>query len=188
MITLYTWLPTPVTVVLEAHIPPDIGHSALDITHEDGSSTYVSFWPEVDGLIGRLTYPVKPRTIRNPVSYEIESDRTQPYMQRKADFEDTVVGLDKLRIAAGWQSVQDLPYDLKRWNCSNVVRLLILTSMDPGQLGLVLKASDFKLEDMEGGRSIDLLRATLLEVAASNLFDCKPNDVRRLAKALAAVN
>jgi hypothetical protein len=188
MITLYTWLPTPPKVVLAGHIPPDIGHSAVNVAHSDGSQTYISFWPEMDGVIGHLTHPVKPRTVRNPTSYEIESNRNQPYMQRKADFVDSIDSLEEWRIAAGWFSIEDLPYDLTRWNCSNVTRLLILTSMDPSQLGAVLKKSDFRLEDLEAARPTELLRATVMEVAASKLFNSKPDDVRRLVIALHTVN
>ncbi|HEY3330423.1 MAG TPA: hypothetical protein VGK19_10410 [Capsulimonadaceae bacterium] len=188
MITLYTWLPTAPSAVIEHGIPPDIGHSSLFVEHDDGAETYISFWPEMEGLVGRLTYSFKPRTIRNAVSLEQESDPNGPYMQRPPDFSDSADGLDEDRMVAAWQSMLDLPYDLKRWNCSNVTRLLLLIAIDPRQLGPVLKASEFNIESLQAENPEGFFPAVMLEFAAMALFDCNPSDVRRLVKVLRHVN
>jgi hypothetical protein len=109
---------------------PDFGHSALWVGSDgSGPSSYVSFWPERESLVGAATRPWKPRETRHPASYRQEADRDGAYMQRPADFSDPLRGLDEARLHDGWEAFRDKPYVLETFNCSNVTHTLLAAAM-----------------------------------------------------------
>ena len=186
MITLHTWLPAPPEAVIDGQVGPDIGHSSIEIKAEDGKETYISYWPETETLLGRLLQPLKPRKQRHPSSYEEESSLEAGYMQRESDFSEEVPAVEISRLAVGWESIKETPYDLPKWNCSTVTRFLIITSMDPTFYGRIVSGSDYKEEELASGVTIENIGDVIRAFAASHLTDCCPEDVQRLVRAIIA--
>src|SRR5215468_1939041 len=109
---------------------PDLGHASLEVVDErTGDATYISYWPEIESLIGEVTQVFKHRKHRNPASYAQECDPNDAYLQRPDDAHETLRGLDEARILNDWQSLQDSKYDVLRWNCSSLVKYLLLAAM-----------------------------------------------------------
>ena len=144
---------------------------------------YVSFWPEPESLIGQVTQILKARPQRRPATYEQEIDTEVGYMQRPSDFTDEVDGLDEETIVELWNTVQDTSYDLRHWNCSNICKLLIISSLD------ITEAEDLKLVTGCTPDDLDALHGTvdslerLRYLATSQFIDCRPEDVRRTVEA-----
>jgi hypothetical protein len=71
MVRLYIWKPTKASEVLGEGLMPDFGHAAMEVVDEaTGRATYMSFWPELESLVGVATRPWKRREKRNPSTYE----------------------------------------------------------------------------------------------------------------------
>ena len=165
-------------------VAPDIGHSALEVTGEDGGlRAYASFWPERDSLIGIITQFWKHRQERNPASYSQEVDPQEGYMQRPADHADQVFGLDEDTVVRLWESLRDSEYDFLKWNCASLCKLLILASAparDDAAKEFALSASEIaRLSDP------DELLAALRALATSPFIISHPEELRRLAEAYA---
>ena len=187
MVKLYTWGPTTPETVLGNTIAPDIGHAALEVIPEDTRpGTYVSFWPERDSLIGRVTSLWKKRPVRNPTSYAQEIAPDDGFMQRPADQEDQIAGLDEGVIADLWQKLQKSEYDFLKWNCASVCKLLILSAL-PARLHPALQEVMGALPAhlAQIGRVEDL-QAALHELASSPFIDSHPEELRKIAEAYLA--
>jgi len=68
VVHLYIWKPTTLADVVDAYIMPDLGHASLEVVDErTGDATYISYWPEIESLVGEVTQIFKHRTHRNPI-------------------------------------------------------------------------------------------------------------------------
>ena len=184
MVTLYTWGPTTPETVMNQTVAPDIGHSALAVTDQNGETrTYASFWPERDSLIGKITQLWKHRQARCPGSYMEEIDPEQGYMQREADHADEIFGLDEAVAARLWEHLCRSKYDFLKWNCASVCKLIILGSAsarDESVKDFALSASALaQLSDP------DHLLAALQELSTSPAIVSHPEELRHLAEAYA---
>src|SRR6478672_7418362 len=95
VIHLYLWKPTRLADVVREGIMPDLGHASIEVVDErTGDATYISYWPEIESLIGEVTQAFKHRKKRNPDSYAQESDPDDAYMQRPGEAHTTLYGLD----------------------------------------------------------------------------------------------
>jgi hypothetical protein len=183
MVTLFTWMPAPTQMVLTSGKMPDIGHSALAVTTDDGQAAYISFWPETDSLIGRITALWAPRPTRSPESYAQESDPDAPYLQRPADYVETLLGLAERRLIRGWDALKDGDYDAAQWNCSHVTRCLLTMAMGATDHACLV-ATGALTDDGAWEMAEDAdLAARLSLIAASRVADCTPLAVRALALA-----
>lgn len=172
MTILYTWIPKPVEAV-EAGALPDLGHSALQV-----DDTYVSFWPEVDSVVGQVTSALKPRPYRNPRTYREESDPHAPFLQRAADYVDEISGAAAPPMLAAWKELHDAPYDFRTRNCSHVVRSVLragLTAATCEQLDRLQSQGEPK--DAAGNPLEEVCRA-IREVLAAPITGCTPEEVR----------
>ena len=184
MIKLYTWGPTTPETVMNQTVAPDIGHSALEVTDENGRlKAYASFWPERDSLIGRITQLWKHRQERNPASYAQETNPQQGYMQRPADHADEIFGPDEVTVVRLWESLRHSEYDFLKWNCASVCKLLILASAPARDEA----SKEFALSVSELGRlnDPDELLAALRALATSPFIVSHPEELRQLAEAYA---
>lgn len=179
MVKLYYWEPTELTEVLAEGIMPDLGHVSLEVTNEStGAVDYVSFWPERESLIGRVTDLFKERQVRQPMSYAEESDEDGSYMQRPADQVLVLKGLDEAQISRQWHLLREAEYDILRWNCSSVIEFLLLSAMRPEDYDRVKEVVDCPQEGRPEGRDLPEIWGSL-----ASLLDCRPGDVLRLARA-----
>ncbi|BDI29575.1 hypothetical protein CCAX7_16260 [Capsulimonas corticalis] len=189
MVKLYTWSPTTPATVLEHTVAPDVGHSALEVIGADGATrAYASFWPERDSLIGRITGIWKHRPTRYPDSYATEIDPAGAYMQREAEYVDVFEGLEEDTIVHLWAKLKKTEYDFLKWNCSNVCKLLLLSSVHPGVRPTLEQALQTSPEDLKHAAGAGDLLATLAHLSASSFIECSPVDLRRLSEAYAAAH
>lgn len=162
---LFTWIPNP---NVGEGPPTDLGHSSLQI-----GGLYVSFWPEMDSLIGVLIQPGHPRGQRNPRSYLDECDPDGPFMRRPPEFVDRLEGLSFERMRARWNELADSPYDPRTANCSHlaleVIRAgvppVVAAELDPGS------APEPAAEDVW---------ARIRSLLAAPFTDCTPEKLRAL--------
>ncbi len=197
VVQLYIWRPTSILTIVEQGILPDLGHAALEVVGTEEPLCYVSFWPEMDSPVGQMTNLLKPRLDRNPISYAQECDPTDGYMQRPADFVESVVGLNEEKIIRGWQRLQNVKYDFLHWNCSNVVKFLTIRGMsreDQERLREYVGCSDRNLEDVneeatdftDTNESLEVLTERLRRLALTDFIRCIPEDLLELVQALRA--
>lgn len=177
---------------------PDLGHASLEVIGPDEPLAYVSFWPEMDSGVGQMTNLFKHRLERHPVSYAQESDPTDGYMQRPADFVEPVYHLNEANIIRGWQRLRTVKYDFLSWNCSNVVKFLLIRAMsleDQERLRDYLGCSDTNLQEinaevaedidlLDSTVSLELLSARLRQLAMTDFIQCIPDDLIVLVQAL----
>jgi hypothetical protein len=184
VVHVYLWKPTSLAEVVGARILPDLGHASLEVVDEaTGDATYVSYWPEIESLIGEVTQVFKHRKRRHPASYAQESDPDDGYMQRPAEAHETLRGLDEGRILNDWVSLQDSKFDALTWNCSSLCKYLLLAAMskeDYARVAPLADCSDEDTEDVTGGAAL-LDRVGRLSL--SNFAECTPEDVFRMALA-----
>jgi len=183
VVKLHTWLPLDPALIFEG-FRPDAGHSSMEVISDDGTLIgYVSYWPEQGSLIGQVTQMLKPRPQRYPGTYQQEIDPEIGYMQRESDYEDSVYGLDDDTIIQLWTSMEDTSYDLLHWNCSNICKLLILSSMPEKDREVLDESVGCTPQDLlTFSGSVDLFER-LRYLATSPFIDCRPDDVRRLVDA-----
>lgn len=188
MVTLYTWDPPKPEWALEHRFSPDMGHSALKVTDDNGvPRAYASFWPERESMIGRIRDLWVERLARHPKSYVQEIDPDQGFMQRPADHADAVDGLAEDLVVEIWEMLRDGGYDVRTWNCSNVCKLLILTGMDPRHHESMQQAMVCSPADLLSIAGPDDLFSKLRYLSTSPFIDCRPDDVRRAAQAYRGV-
>lgn len=171
--------------MLREKVAPDLGHVSMEVVEDTTGlvSAYVSYWPETDSLIGVTTHAVKPRQNRNPASYAQDSNPDDGYMQRPADFTITLHGLDEKKITTEWSYLYDSPYDFRHWNCSGMVKSLLLRAMSSDGYARVAPVADCDndtLADVTDGA--DLL-SRLRKMLISSVVECRPDDVLRVAAA-----
>jgi len=177
----HIWEPTSVSVVANLGIMPDFGHVALEIPTAMG--VYVSYWPELDSLLGLATHPFKPRTLRNPASHQIEVDYDGFYMQREPTVTIPLYGLNVERISRDWQRLSDTPYDPIRWNCAGVSKYLLLAAMRPAAREEVEQSLTNSDRDVLKDEGYILARVGVL--ISSRFVECAPDDIRCLAETYA---
>ncbi len=183
MVKLYTWLPLLPHAIFEG-LRPDAGHSSVEVLTDDGTEiAYASYWPEPGSLLGEVTQLMKPRPQRHPATYAQECDPNIGFMQRPADFTDTVEGLVEDTIVELWTVIEDTKYDLLHWNCSNISKLLILSSFDPVQREKLSAIAGCTPEDLTSIDKIQDPLERLRYLATSQFIDCRPEDVRRMIEA-----
>jgi hypothetical protein len=184
VVHLYLWKPTSLAEVVDAHIMPDLGHASLEVVAEQtGDVTYMSYWPEIESLLGEVTQAFKHRQHRNPVSYDQESDPNDSYMQRPPEAHTTLYGLDKRRILNDWAALQDSKYDALRWNCSSVCKYLLLAAMSKDDYIRVAPLANCSDEDAENVGGSAALLERIGQLSLSRFVDCTPEDVFRIALA-----
>ena len=183
MVNLYVWDPPALSEVLDRRILPDFGHAAIEVVNDEGQPLiYASFWPEIESLVGQALQPFKPREVRNPISYEAESDPDGGYMQRHADYLEPLEGLEESRILRDWAELQDARYDLTSWNCSNVCKLLILRAMSPDRAGVLGEKLAVVVEDLQQLQTQMEMFHAMRHLATSSFIDCRPEDVLCLVR------
>ncbi len=187
MVTLYTWFPSSPRLVFMHRMPPDFGHSTLQVIDENGQETYVSFWPELDSLYEKVTHPVHPRPQRYPSKYAMEIDPELSYMRREAERSDRLEGLSEERIIGGWQMLRHSRYDVKHWNCSNITRFLILHAMDPAYFLDLQEAAKLSRDSMTDISNLGDVAALMEALATRGFIDSVPEDTVALAEAYNAV-
>lgn len=190
MIILYTWAPVSPVTLLQPGVSPDIGHSAIEVrggsAASEDSSVYMSFWPELESLIGVVTQLWKPRTVRNPASYAQEIDPDDGYMQRLADNVTELDGLDEEKMRHLWERFGESKYDFLKWNCSSVCRLLLLSATPPHLREAMRAAMACSLEDVAqlwGAGEMADVAERLRYLSTSAFIDCRPDDLKRAAAA-----
>jgi hypothetical protein len=184
MVRLYIWKPTRVSEVLTEGIMPDFGHAALEVVNEaTGQTTYMSFWPELESLVGFATRPWKHRATRHPSSYAEETEPEAGFMQRPADFIETLHGLNERHILAAWAMIRDDEYHLRSWNCSNVSKYLLISAMTPEDYVRIAECAACTVEELKRVRDRENLREVLAYLTTSSFIDCRPDDVLRMAVA-----
>jgi hypothetical protein len=170
--------------VVDAHIMPDLGHASLEVVDErTGDATYISYWPEIESLIGEVTQVFKHRKHRNPASYAQESDPNDAYLQRPDDDHETLRGLDEARIVNDWQSLQDSKYDMLRWNCSSLVKYLLLAAMSKPDYTRIAPLTHCSDEDTENVTGSEALLERVGQLSLSKFVDCTPEDMYRIGLA-----
>jgi len=184
MVKLYTWLPVAPDTLIERHIAPDLGHCAVEVTNNDGKVLlYASYWPETDGIVGKLTDILKHRNSRQPKSYKHEIDPKARFMERPADYVDEIEGLDEKRVVDAWPKLRYRRYDLRQWNCSNVAKELLMAGMTKRDRRFASRAShcgtDYSIRRKDYPNVFQWLRA----VVTAPLVACTPEDVRRMVVA-----
>ena len=163
---------------------PDFGHASLEVVDErSGDTTYISYWPEIESLIGEVTQAFKHRKRRHPVSYAQESDQEDGYMQRPAEAHATLHGLDERRVLTDWVSLQDSKYDAFKWNCSSLCKYLLLASMSKADYARVAPVANCSDEDAENVTSSAAILDRISKLSLSKFVDCTPEDVFRMALA-----
>jgi hypothetical protein len=183
MVKLYTWLPLEPFLIFEG-FRPDAGHSSMEVFSETNSlMAYVSFWPAPTSLIGEITQLMKPRPQRRPSTYAQEIDPTIGFMQRPADFIDEVHGVDEEQVTEMWTAIEDTDYDLLHWNCSNICKLLLISSFDPCHRDQVAGAAGCTPADLFKIGAGEELLEKLRYLTTSPFIDCRPEDVRRMVEA-----
>jgi hypothetical protein len=165
-VTLYTWIPDPDYPGEKAFPLADLGHSALQV-----GDLYVSYWPELDHPISRLTQHLHPRTVRNPASLAEEIDPSGPYMRRPPEFVDLVEGLSLAAMRECWQTVQDSPYDVNDRNCSHGV-LEVLKAGAPAEVVDDLDPDRAPLPNSDG------IWSKLRAIVFRPFTDCIPEKLR----------
>lgn len=184
MVNLYVWDPPGLSEILDLRILPDLGHAALEVVDTEGQPlVYVSFWPEMESVVGQALQPFKKRQVRNPEQYDLEADTDGGYMQRHADYLETIIGLDEARIQRDWTELRDAKYDLTSWNCSNVCKLLLLRAMPPEIAREVGEKTAVQVEDLQNLQGEVEMFHALRYLATSSFVDCRPEDVLRLVRA-----
>jgi hypothetical protein len=182
MTRLYIWKPNTLPEMLTNGIMPDVGHAAMEVVAPNGDAGYISYWPETESLLGRAIAPFKPRETRHPSSYAQECDPEQGYMQRPADYEeDLTEGLDEERILRLWPQLRDSEYDLRSWNCSNVIKYLLIGAVPREDREAIAEACACSAEDLRHVTDVDDFKVVLTYLSTSRFIDCRPDDVRRLA-------
>lgn len=166
-------------------VMPDLGHVSLEVVDDTTglADAYVSYWPEVDSLIGTTTHTFKPRQNRNAASYAQDSNPDDGFMQRPADFTISLHGLDEKKIATEWSYLYDSTYDFRHWNCSSMVKSLLLRAMSSDGYARVAPVADCDNDTLadvtDGPDLLSRLRKTLI----SSVVECRPDDVLRVAAA-----
>jgi hypothetical protein len=184
MVEVYIWKPTTLSTIVEAGIIPDFGHVAMQVTNEKtGENAYISFWPEMESLLGVALAPFKRRETRHPATYEIESDPEAGYMQRPADESCTLCGLDEARILREWPLIRDSEYHLRSWNCSNVAKFLIVSAMCEEDYARIESCAGCSVDDLRSIRDGEDLRSKLEYLTTSAFIDCRPHDLWRMTQA-----
>lgn len=184
MVKLYTWLPVQPDTLVERQIAPDLGHCSLAVLDEKGNTElYASYWPEIDGIAGKMTDFLKHRHTRQPKSYAEEIDPTARFMERPADFIDDIDGLDERLVVKAWARLRHRRYDLRRWNCSNVAKQMLLAGMTKRDRRFASAASrcgeDCVVKPSRFNDAMEWLRAVL----CFHVITCAPEDVRRMVAA-----
>ena len=187
MVTLYIWKPTTAETVLEREIVPDVGHAAMEVTAENGATqAYISFWPELESAVGVISQLWKPRTVRHPISYDIETDHEAGYMQRPTDYAVYLVGMRDDVIVRLWQELSESTYDFLTWNCSNVCKFLLLSAVPPECRVAMQEAMALCPDDINCIDSADSTLEKLRFLSTSTFIDCRPEDLKRAADAYIA--
>lgn len=175
MATLYTWLPTV------GHGHPDFGHSALEIPATRGAC-YVSFWPEPNTLLGAITHYLRPAPSRCPDSYDEEVAADGPFMRRAADERDDVDGLDNDAMAAAWASLNGSHFSVRRWNCSDVAKFLIIHGMESRYYQAMEAALDLTSGQMEKISRFQREPDLLAELEELKFIDTRPEEVAQIVR------
>jgi hypothetical protein len=183
MVTLYTWIPLMPHEAVPRSVLADFGHSVMEVTRDGETRAYVSFWPEKESLVGELTYRWKPRSTRHPTNYAEESDLHGAFMQRPAEYHDEITGLDEESIIEARQTIQNSAYDVRRWNCSNVTRFLLVRAMAPDAFVAIRDAAKLSPKQLQQIQGVGDLREKIRFFATASLLTCRPDDVRRLVQA-----
>lgn len=168
-VALHTWIPEGPGDDAREGPPGDLGHSALQV-----GDLYVSFWPDMDSLVGHIIGFFHKRDDRNPATYVIECDPNGPYMRRPADFTDTIFDFEEEPMRRRWEELRSEPYEFGTRNCSHVC-LEVLRAGLPPQQRAELSPDNVTLDDAE-----DSWAAARLVLAAP-LTDCIPESLRALA-------
>lgn len=180
MVRVYTWLPPSPLAIVEGAIGPDLGHGAIELIDKDDKPyLYISFWPDLDGIEGRLTTVLKHRRTRQPSCLADEVDPDGYFLQRPPDFIDEVGGLDEHYIVSRWRKLKDKRYHFHRWNCSDVCKRLLLLAMSRRDRRIVRRAATCGT-DLPRRRDYGSLMEWLRALASSRVVACTPEDVRRL--------
>lgn len=185
MVNVYIWRPAGLKTILREGVLPDFGHVSLEVKDEatGATKTYASYWPELDSLVGVTTHAFKPREARNATSYEADVDPEGGYMQRQADFCVALEGLDEAKIQKEWSYLQNSEYDFREWNCSTLIKSLLLRAMSSEGYARVAPVADCHsdaLADVTDGA--DLL-SRVREHLISTVADCRPHNVLRVVAA-----
>jgi len=183
MIKLYTWLPVAPDTLIERHIAPDLGHCSLEILDNDGKpELYASYWPEIENPAGKLTDFLKHRHTRQPKNYKEEIDPTARFMERPPDFVDEIEGLDERLVLRAWNKMRHKRYDLRRWNCSNVAKGMLLAGMSKRDRRFAAAASRCDEDCPPPSKFRDVLE-WLRALVTAPVLTCTPEDVRRMVAA-----
>ncbi len=183
MVTLYTWLPsTPLEMIAMRRLP-DLGHSSLQVIVSDGHETYISYWPELTGIIGMVTHHFHPPKQRDPSTIAEEIKADGDYMGRPPEERTEIEGLDETRIIKGWEVLRDSHYDLQHWNCSDVTRFLILHAMAAKYHAEIAESSQISLETLSEISNFQEVREVGEYLATRYFIDTRPGDVVLLANA-----
>jgi len=185
MVHLYIWKPTSLETVLENGIAPDVGHAAIEVSVGTGT-TYISFWPEIDSAIGRIAQLLKPRQTRHPATYAQEISPDDAFMQRPADFEVELPGLDEAVILRLWEGLADSGYDFLCWNCSNVCKFLLLSAAPRAKRAALDAAMSLCPDETNCIDSDDMPHEKLRFLATYPFIDCRPEDLKRAAEVFLA--
>lgn len=165
---------------------PDWGHVALEVidTKTGEPTTYLSFWPEQDSLMGRAIEPFKARATRHPASYKHESEPEYGFMQRPADHTEVITGsLDEALLQKMRPLLSDMTYDLRSWNCSSVCEYALIAAMRPEEYNAIKEEVEAGREALPSISAIDDWEGALRYISTSGFVNCRPEDVRRLAMA-----
>ncbi len=173
-VELYTWIPDPAFGGESGGPPADLGHSAMQ-----AGALYVSFWPELDSLVGRLIHAQHPREKRCPESHAEECDPEGPYMRRPPEFVDRLEGLSLPPMRVRWEGLRESDYDVRTANCSHVA-LEVLRAGVPPEIAPILDPREAPTPEDDGIWS--KIRALL----SAPFTDCIPEKLRSLVREMLA--
>jgi hypothetical protein len=182
MVTLYTWFPSTPAEQIEFVLPPDLGHSALQVIGDSGLEAYVSFWPDPKTLAGAFAHRFAVPPSRFPLSYLEEIDPKGHFMRRPSAVSDCIEGLDETLIVRGWQFLRESHFDIRYWNCSDVTKLLILHAMDERYFVHLQDAARLTTADLSTISSVQEVRGIVRYLATRNFIDSRPDDVVHLVR------
>ena len=182
MVTLHSWFPPTPFDLIKLVLPPDFGHSTLQVVDDESNETYVSFWPEPATLAGEFAHHFRVPAERFPSTYTVEIDPAGHYMRRPSDENDQIEGLDTARIASAWKFLAQAHYDLQHWNCANVTKFLILYAMDEKYFFHLEDAARLTAADMREISNFQQVRAIVRYLATRNVIDTRPDDVVHLVQ------
>ena len=150
------------------------------------ASAYISFWPEIESLIGQVTQLFKPRPARHPATYADEIAADGGYMRRPADYSVTLTGIDDATIVRLWAELAESQYDFLHWNCSNVCKFLLLSAIPVGSRAALVEAMGLCPDETNCIDSADTVLEKLRFLSTSAFIDCRPEDLKRAADACLA--